>query len=246
MSAPPRVLLINPAIAKARNARFPLAVLSLASALENRATTQIIDGNVEKDYVDTTLRAFDAGRVDAVGVSVMGGPQLQTAIAVSKAIRARSPTTPIIWGGHFPTICPEAVLNDPYADYAVRGQGEDTFTQLIDAIVGTGAAALPKINGLSWRPTASSCTTKANVLSGSLSALPYERLDNPRQYLARTYLGRRTAGYQAALGCRFRCTFCGVASMFRGKTALPLAVRLEEDLACSPETRGGFHPVLRS
>ena len=91
MSAPPRVLLINPAIAKARNARFPLAVLSLAAALENRATTQIIDGNVEKDFVDTTVRAFDAGRVDAVGVSVMGGPQLQTAIAVSKAIRGALP-----------------------------------------------------------------------------------------------------------------------------------------------------------
>jgi radical SAM superfamily enzyme YgiQ (UPF0313 family) len=60
--------------------------------------------------------------------------------------------------------------------------------------------------------------------------LPYEQLENPRQYLSNTYLGRRTAGYQAALGCRFRCTFCGVASMFRGKMALPTAARLEEDL----------------
>jgi anaerobic magnesium-protoporphyrin IX monomethyl ester cyclase len=240
MSAPPRVLLINPAIAKARNARFPLAVLSLASALENRATTQIIDGNVEKDYVDTTLRAFDAGHVDAVGVSVMGGPQLQTAITVSKAIRARSPTTPIIWGGHFPTICPEAVLNDPYADYAVRGQGEDTFTQLIDALVGADEAALPKINGLSWRRDGELVHNKERTFStGSLNArLPYERLDNPRRYLGRTFLGRRTAGYQGALGCRFRCTFCGVASMFRGKMALPQAARLEEDLRFLSETLG--------
>ena len=62
-------------------------------------------------------------------------------------------------------------------------------------------------------------------------ALPYELLDNPAQYLGSTYLGRRTAGYQAALGCRFRCTFCGVAAMFRGRTALPPAERLEQDLA---------------
>jgi anaerobic magnesium-protoporphyrin IX monomethyl ester cyclase len=60
--------------------------------------------------------------------------------------------------------------------------------------------------------------------------LPYQRLQNPLQYLPRTFLGRRTAGYQAALGCRFRCTFCGVAAMFRGKTALPPATRLEQDL----------------
>ena len=38
-----------------------------------------------------------------------------------------------------------------------------------------------------------------------------------------TFLGARTAAHQAALGCRFRCTFCGVAAMFRGGTALPPA-----------------------
>jgi len=61
--------------------------------------------------------------------------------------------------------------------------------------------------------------------------LPYDSLPNPRQYLTKTYLGSRTAGYQAALGCRFRCTFCGVATMFRGRMALPAATRLEQDLS---------------
>ena len=68
--------------------------------------------------------------------------------------------------------------------------------------------------------------------------LPYDKLENPRQYLTKTYLGRRTAGYQAALGCRFRCTFCGVATMFRGKMALPPAARLEQDLAFMKDRLG--------
>ena len=59
--------------------------------------------------------------------------------------------------------------------------------------------------------------------------LPYDCWDS-RAYLARTFLGRRTAAHQAAIGCRFRCTFCGVAAMFRGATALPPAARLERDL----------------
>jgi radical SAM superfamily enzyme YgiQ (UPF0313 family) len=53
---------------------------------------------------------------------------------------------------------------------------------------------------------------------------------DPRHYFGRTFLGQRTGGYQAALGCRFRCTFCGVAAMFRGKTVLPPAQRLEQEL----------------
>ena len=74
---------------------------------------------------------------------------------------------------------------------------------------------------------------RAFSAAGLAQKLPYERLGNPRQYLGRTFLGQRTAGYQAALGCRFRCTFCGVAAMFRGKTALPPAARLEQELRLS-------------
>lgn len=232
MSAEPRVLLINPTITAAKHARFPLAVLSLATALEGRATARIIDGNVDRSFVTTAANVVASERVDAVGISVMGGPQLPNAIAVSKAIRARSPGTPIVWGGQFPTICPEAVLSEPYVDYAVRGQGEETFTQLFDALRLVDETVLSKIAGLSWRDAGRIVHNKDRAFSAqSLQhRLPYERLENPQRYLTRTYLGQRTAGYQAALGCRFRCTFCGVASMFRGKMALPPAHRLEQDL----------------
>ena len=232
MSARSRVLLVNPTITATKHARFPLAVLSLSAALQDRAATQIIDGNVDRDFINTTVRSFDAGRVDAVGISVMGGPQLPTAIAVSKAIRARAPDTPIIWGGHFPTICPDAALQEPYVDYAVRGQGEETFTKLCDTLDAADPGALASIAGLSWRRQGEIVHNKERTFSArSLETrLPYERLDNPKRYLTKTYLGQRTAGYQAALGCRFRCTFCGVASMFRGKMALPQAARLEQDL----------------
>ncbi|HEX8783474.1 MAG TPA: cobalamin B12-binding domain-containing protein, partial [Steroidobacteraceae bacterium] len=123
MSTVQRVLLINPTITGKRHARFPLAVLSLRSALEGRHHATILDGNIDRDFVATAVRAVAEG-VDAVGVTVMGGPQLTSAIAVSRAIRARAPTVPIIWGGAFPTVCPEATVNASYVDYAVRGQGE--------------------------------------------------------------------------------------------------------------------------
>ena len=61
--------------------------------------------------------------------------------------------------------------------------------------------------------------------------LRYDLLPDPRAYLVRSFLGARTAAHQAALGCRFRCTFCGVAAMFRGGTALPPAARLDRELA---------------
>jgi radical SAM superfamily enzyme YgiQ (UPF0313 family) len=239
----PHVLLINPTMTSRRSARFPLAVLNLAAALEERHDWSIIDGNIDRDFITTTVRTLQERRIDAVGVSVMGGPQLVSAIALSRAIRTAAPHTPIVWGGHFPTICAEAALRTPHVDYAIRGQGEETLLELLAATLphaGRGLEDAPvdlaSIPGLSWRSGGRAGERIVHNPARPFSAaslartLPYERLGNPRRYLARTYLGQRTTGYQAALGCRFRCTFCGVATMFRGKTALPPAERLTRDL----------------
>lgn len=238
------VLLINPTITKRRSARFPLAVLNLSASLDGRYTSSIIDGNIDRDFVSSALRAVDRQGVDAVGVSVMGGPQLSSAIAVSRALKERHPATPIIWGGHFPTICAAPALAMPYVDYAVRGQGEQTLAALLDALFRGEQGSLGTIDGLSWRSSAGIVHNPNRAFSavGAGRALPYERLGDPRAYLAKTYLGQRTAGYQAALGCRFRCTFCGVAAMFRGKTALPPVERVERDLRLF--TRMGVDSLL--
>jgi radical SAM superfamily enzyme YgiQ (UPF0313 family) len=230
MKALKHVLLINPTITSRRSARFPLAVLNLSASLDGSYASSIIDGNIDRDFVATTLRTLAGGTIDAVGISVMGGPQLRNAIRVSQEIRARFPAVPIIWGGHFPSICAEPALNTPYLDYAVRGQGEDTLRELLDAIFAGGD--LGAIAGLSWRLDGQVVHNRNRAFSAAAltRTLPYERAGDPRNYVARTLLGRRTTGYQAALGCRFRCTFCGVASMFRGKTALPPAARLDQDL----------------
>ena len=226
------VLLINPTITSKRSARFPLAVLNLSAALDGHYTSSIIDGNIDRDFISSTLQALEGGDADAVGITVMGGPQLQSAIAVSKAIRARFPDKPIVWGGHFPTICADSALRTSYVDYAVRGQGEDTLREVLDAATSGGdARSLARIAGLSWRCNGEIVHNVNRAFSANMPrTLPYERLGDPQRYVQRTYLGQRTAAYQAALGCRFRCTFCGVAAMFRGKTALPTAERVERDL----------------
>jgi len=151
VTASQRILLINPTITATRHARAPLAVLSLSSSLDGKYTSTIIDGNIDRDFVATAVRSVSDGSVGAVGMTVMGGPQLRSAIAVSKAVREKLPALPIIWGGAFPTVCPEATLNAPYVDYGVRGQGEDTLVELLNALAAGRKEALDSIPGLTWR-----------------------------------------------------------------------------------------------
>ena len=49
-------------------------------------------------------------------------------------------------------------------------------------------------------------------------------------YLRPSFLGARTAVHQAALGCRYKCEFCGVVSMWNGKTLLDAPERLLQAL----------------
>jgi anaerobic magnesium-protoporphyrin IX monomethyl ester cyclase len=233
MSGGARVLLVNPRITSRARARFPLSLLSVASALEARGHyAEIIDGNVEPDAVAATQRALRADSFDAVGISVMGGPQVATALEQSRAVRTSAPHLPIVWGGYFPSLYPDAALRDSPVDFLARDQGEHAIAGLLDALPDASDSALARVAGLSWRRAGDIVhnPTVKPAMPARPGLLPYEKLLDPRSYLVKTFMGRRTAVHQAALGCRFRCTFCGVAAMFRGVTLLPEAARLEREL----------------
>ena len=228
-----RILLINPKITSRRGARLPLSLLALAGSLDRQCTTRIIDGNLDSGYLQAIRGALTESRYDAVGVSVMGGPQVRSAIETSLAVRAASPQTPIVWGGYFPSLYTKAAMTAPYVDYVVRGQGEGVFGRLLEAITAGERDKLDFIEGLTWRRQGEVIYNKEQPFADrrTTGLLPYDLLPDPTAYLAHTFLGRRTAVHQAALGCRFRCTFCGVAGMFRGATVLPPVERLQRDLS---------------
>jgi anaerobic magnesium-protoporphyrin IX monomethyl ester cyclase len=240
MTEQSRILLINPQMTSRRSARFPLSLLTLAGALGQTRTCRILDGNVDRAYLSTIRQLLAAEHYDAVGLTVMGGPQVQSAIDSSKLIRQISPATPIVWGGYFPTLYTPAAVNAPYVDYAIRGAGEVAFAELLEAIPAGESDRLGRIAGLTWKRNGEVVHNADRKSRDERAAtpLPYHLLGDPRAYLARTFLGQRTAVHQAALGCRFRCTFCGVAAMFRGATHLPPAERLERDLTWLKESVG--------
>lgn len=227
-----RVLLINPRITSRDHARFPLSILNIAAALEPRVEPTLIDGNIDPAAKSAACDRARDESLCAVGITVMGGPQVATAIEISRAIRETRPDLPIVWGGYFPTLYPDVALNCDYVDFAVRGQGEDAFSELLQALESCDDAALATIDGLSFRREGARVHNRDRRFTARHIApvLPYDRLPDPGVYAVRSFLGERTVGHQAALGCRFRCTFCGVAAMFKGATSLPPADRLDREL----------------
>jgi anaerobic magnesium-protoporphyrin IX monomethyl ester cyclase len=241
MSAP-AVLLINPRMCSPRSTRLPLSLLHLAAALDADRPWRILDGNVEPELASVVLAALSATPHALVGITVMPGPQVAPAIAISSAIRDAYPSLPIVWGGYFPTLYPDAALHAPYVDYVVRGQGEQTLLELLARVGDAGppsaldsardTSAIAGIAGLSWKSAGAPVhnADRPVIPPAAFPALPYHRLDDVVTYLRPSFLGERTAAHQVALGCRYRCEFCGVVSMWNGKTLLDAPERLEHAL----------------
>ncbi|MBV8845979.1 MAG: B12-binding domain-containing radical SAM protein, partial [Bryobacterales bacterium] len=221
------IVFLHPrSIRRARNRRFPLSVLALAAVLEGREEYEIVDGNIDPDPAASLGRVMRERPARALCVSLMPGPQMVAAIGLSRWFRASYPHVPIIWGGYFPSLYPDTALNAPYVDVVVRGQGEDTFLELL-ASVGQASAcggfqpsALRHIPGISYRDQFGLHvhTRDRGIRSpGDFPWMPYHSLREPHKYLARTFLGNRTAVHQASYGCPFRCKFCGVTEVAGGR-----------------------------
>lgn len=231
------VILVNPKMCSPRSMRLPLSLLALGAVLDGRHPYVLVDGHVDGDAAGTVLRHLAADADAVVGLTVMPGPQVAPAIAIAEQVRARYPQVPIVWGGYFPTLYADAAINAPYVDYVVRGQGEVTLLELLDRVGGQApgrrsSAMVDEVAGLTWKRDGVTVHNPDRAFRppDTFPMYPYGRLGDVRPYLRPSFMGTRTAVHQAAIGCRYRCAFCGVVSMFDGHTTLQGPARLDEAL----------------
>ena len=225
------IILLHPKAVKPHNRRFPLAILSIAAAIEGIEEYTIVDGNLDTSPGETMDRIAAEHEIELLAVSVMPGPQMVAAIGLCREFRKKHPRVPIVWGGYFPSLYTDATLNASYLDFAIRGQGEETIVELIREL--RGERRFPRVRGLSFKDAFGLHVHNAERPLRSpndFPRLPYHRLGQIERYLLPTFLGRRTGVHHASIGCPFRCQFCGVVPIFDGRQKTEAPERTAEAL----------------
>jgi anaerobic magnesium-protoporphyrin IX monomethyl ester cyclase len=209
------IILVNPKSAKWKH-RLPMSIWALGALLENRYPYEVVDGNYETDLETKVARTIAENNVRYLGVTVMPGPQLLQAIPFTRNLKKMFPQLQVVWGGYFPSLHANVVLRSGFVDFVIRGQGELSFLELIDAL--ENGATVEHIPGLSFRRGEEIVHNPKRPVTdpNTLPPMPYHRVDMKR-YIGKTYLGSRTMTYHSSFGCPFLCGFCAVAAIYKSR-----------------------------
>ncbi len=146
----------------------------------------------------------DVLRSDLVGISTITSTAIK---AYRYADRVRDAGIRVVMGGPHVTFEADEALE--FADFVVRGEGEDTLLELMDVLEGRSATA-DGILGLSYhRGDGSHAHNPARPLRASLDDLPAPDLS-----LIERHDRIHPTPFITSRGCQYDCEFCSVILMF--------------------------------
>jgi radical SAM superfamily enzyme YgiQ (UPF0313 family) len=130
--------------------------------------------------------------------------KFDSAVRIAEIAKKIDPELPIVLGGVHPTLIPEQSLKPGLIDYVIRGEGERTFVELIDALSDKGTC--DEIKGLSYLKQGKVIHNPPREFIENLDTLPL--LNRDLLINASQYDSEDLGLMMGSRGCPFECTYC--------------------------------------
>lgn len=234
-----KVILFNPRSARAKH-RIPNSILQVGASIHGKFEYVFVDGNLESDPWKK-IESYIRQGFDVFGTTVMPGPQLRQSIPYSKRIRQSYPAVKIIWGGYFPANQYSTVLRSGFVDFVINGPGDHCFPALLSSL--QEGTSYESLDNLIFLKEGNVVKNRQAPLADqdTLPQLPYEYLNSLyplKNYLGRTFLGKRTTSYHSSMGCPFTCSFCAVVPIYNARWKGKSASVIYQDVKYLVDTHG--------
>jgi len=205
------------------------ALASLAGNVDAHHRVAIADLILVQSSVRAAVeRLLREVEPDVVGLSVMTF-QRATALGLARFVRRLRPSARIVVGGYDPSLAPRAYEASQAIDFIVRGEGEQTLSELLRAL--ERGEEFGRIRGLSFRTSSGFARNEDRPIMPLASA--GLRLPNraARVLGGYTLLGRAVDVVETSRGCTYDCSFCSIIEM-RGRNFHPYDIeRVLADIA---------------
>jgi len=182
----------------------PLCMLALAAPLlEWGFEVKLIDELTYPNFEEAILR--EVRDALCLGISVLTGPMIHSAVRVAKAVKKAHPDLPILFGGWHPSLLPEQTLAPDYVDVVVRGPAELTLLELAQRL--SAGERWNGIQGISFKDGAA-VHHEAERPVPNINDLPSPAFHLANFDLYSAASGVRKLGYASSIGCPYACHYC--------------------------------------
>ncbi len=187
----------------------PLGLLYNASSLIDAGfKVKVIDMDVEKLGLDAIEPIIQKFQPPIIGISCTSPlyPIIQQITRIIKGVNSNIFT---LLGGPHPTILPESVLNETSIDFLIRGEGELTVVEMMEANLHS-TEKLSNIRGLSFKKDERQIHNPDRPLIKNLNTIPFpDRSMLPyRKYFAASAKENPCTSLITSRGCPYKCIFC--------------------------------------
>lgn len=187
----------------------PLGLAYLASFARQYHETHIVDLQVENPK-DLEKR-FE--RYEVVGITTLTNT-VSSALRLTRQAKAKKCF--VVMGGYHPTFQDEEILRSGFVDVVVRGEGEETFLELLNSL--ENGQPFHHISGISFLKEGKLIRTPPRIPPQRLDDLPFpawELLPLSKYWMTQIE-GEPLLNMITSRGCPFSCTFCA-SSRFAGR-----------------------------
>ncbi|MFW9898126.1 MAG: B12-binding domain-containing radical SAM protein [Candidatus Thorarchaeota archaeon] len=224
-----KIHLINPAPSKLSDGQNeplfhasapPLGLIYLATCLKDSGHNISILDQAAINYENSdVINWVKKGDPDVVGFSIICA-SVDNAKLISKALKTWNPNLKIVFGNYLATFYARKILNNyNWVDICVRGDGEITFSELIEKIELN--KDLSEVEGITYQHNGKIKENKNRQFIKNLDLLPF-----PDRKLITSIYKNRIGGIDVtnrkfttlvtSRGCPFSCNFCACTAFSQG------------------------------
>lgn len=190
------------------NSHYPIGLGYLHSFIESKGhevKTLFLNDYEPQECINISSRSIEDFNPDVVGLQILTGNRV-CSFRLIELINNTYPDIKIVAGGIHVTVMYEQILNKYPFLTAVLGEGEITFSELID-----NGKSLENIDGIAFYHDGRIIKTRERALIENLDELPF-----PKHEIFFNEL-RRCGCILTSRGCPFSCTFCCLCSISQRK-----------------------------
>lgn len=196
---------------------IPWAFLYLERMIRHLNIEMILLDERLESNIEDKIRFYKENILFAA-ISVMIGHQITGATKFTKLFKSIS-EKPVLWGGWFPTILPEMILKDGFADYVCIGQGEIPFQQFVEGFIKNNDVTTikgigSKINGEIKINDNTDFINPHKFEKINLELIDINKLIDINGVVSSE---NRSVDYLATAGCPYQCKFCNAVHLFKRK-----------------------------